>query len=70
MDSAPDAYAADRVGPTATGPSCGKPGVVKDLGMLGAATSGRAPPAGRTRQLHAAGLPGINTLLDPIQYQT
>jgi hypothetical protein len=43
----------------------------KDLGMLGAATT-RSRAAGGTdsTNFNAAGLPGINTLLDPIQYQT
>jgi hypothetical protein len=43
----------------------------KDLGMLGA-TSTRSRSTGGTdsTNFNAAGLPGINTLLDPIQYQT
>jgi carboxypeptidase Q len=43
----------------------------KDLGMLGA-TNTRSRGAGGTdsTNFNAAGLPGINTLLDPIQYQT
>jgi carboxypeptidase Q len=43
----------------------------KDLGMLGATTT-RSRGAGGTdsTNFNAAGLPGINTLLDPIQYQT
>jgi hypothetical protein len=43
----------------------------KDLGLLGAATT-RSRAAGGTdsTNFNAAGLPGINTLLDPIQYQT
>jgi carboxypeptidase Q len=44
---------------------------LKDLGMLGAATT-RSRGTGGTdsTNFNAAGLPGINTLLDPIQYQT
>jgi hypothetical protein len=43
----------------------------KDLGMLGA-TNTRSRSTGGTdsTNFNAAGLPGINTLLDPIQYQT
>jgi Zn-dependent M28 family amino/carboxypeptidase len=43
----------------------------KDLGMLGATTT-RSRGAGGTdsTNFNAAGLPGINTMLDPIQYQT
>ncbi len=43
----------------------------KDLGMLGATTT-RSRGAGGTdsTSFNAAGLPGINTVLDPIQYQT
>ena len=43
----------------------------KDLGMLGA-TNTRSRGTGGTdsTNFNAAGLPGINTLLDPIQYQT
>jgi hypothetical protein len=43
----------------------------KDLGMLGATTT-RSRGTGGTdsTNFNAAGLPGINTLLDPIQYQT
>jgi hypothetical protein len=43
----------------------------KDLGMLGA-TSTRSRGTGGTdsTNFNAAGLPGINTMLDPIQYQT
>jgi hypothetical protein len=43
----------------------------KDLGMLGAATT-RSRGTGGTdsTNFNAAGLPGINTLLDPVQYQT
>ena len=43
----------------------------KDLGMLGATTT-RSRAAGSTdsTNFNAAGLPGINTMLDPIQYQT
>jgi carboxypeptidase Q len=43
----------------------------KDLGMLGA-TSTRSRGTGGTdsTNFNAAGLPGINTVLDPIQYQT
>jgi carboxypeptidase Q len=43
----------------------------RDLGLLGAATT-RSRGAGGTdsTNFNAAGLPGINTLLDPIQYQT
>ena len=43
----------------------------KDLGMLGAATT-RSRGTGGTdsTNFNAAGLPGINTVLDPIQYQT
>jgi carboxypeptidase Q len=43
----------------------------KDLGMLGA-TITRSRNAGGTdsTNFNAAGLPGINTVLDPIQYQT
>jgi carboxypeptidase Q len=43
----------------------------KDLGMLGASTT-RSRGTGGTdsTNFNAAGLPGINTLLDPIQYQT
>ena len=43
----------------------------KDLGMLGATTT-RSRGTGGTdsTNFNAAGLPGINTMLDPIQYQT
>jgi hypothetical protein len=43
----------------------------KDLGMLGATTT-RSRGTGGTdsTNFNAAGLPGINTVLDPIQYQT
>ena len=43
----------------------------KDLGMLGATTT-RSRGTGGTdsTNFNAAGLPGINTILDPIQYQT
>jgi acetylornithine deacetylase/succinyl-diaminopimelate desuccinylase-like protein len=43
----------------------------KDLGMLGATTT-RSRNTGGTdsTNFNAAGLPGINTVLDPIQYQT
>ena len=43
----------------------------KDLGMLGATTT-RSRGAGGTdsHQLQRRGSPGINTMLDPIQYQT
>jgi len=43
----------------------------KDLGMLGATTT-RSRAAGSTdsTNFNAAGLAGINTMLDPIQYQT
>jgi hypothetical protein len=43
----------------------------KDLGMLGAATT-RSRAAGSTdsTNFNAAGLPGVNTVLDPIQYGT
>jgi len=43
----------------------------KDLGMLGATTT-RSRAAGGTdsTNFNAAGLPGINTVLDPIQYGT
>jgi hypothetical protein len=43
----------------------------KDLGMLGATTT-RSRGTGGTdsTNFNAAGLPGVNTLLDPIQYQT
>jgi carboxypeptidase Q len=43
----------------------------RDLGMLGATTT-RSRGTGGTdsTNFNAAGLPGINTLLDPIQYQT
>jgi hypothetical protein len=43
----------------------------KDLGMLGATTT-RSRGTGGTdsTSFNAAGLPGINTVLDPIQYQT
>jgi hypothetical protein len=44
---------------------------LKDLGMLGAATTrSRATGGTDSTNFNAAGLPGINTLLDPIQYQT
>jgi carboxypeptidase Q len=44
---------------------------LKDLGMLGATTTrSRAPGGTDSTNFNAAGLPGINTLLDPIQYQT
>ena len=43
----------------------------KDLGMLGAATTrSRATGGTDSTNFNAAGLPGINTVLDPIQYQT
>ena len=43
----------------------------KDLGMLGATTTrSRATGGTDSTNFNAVGLPGINTLLDPIQYQT
>ena len=43
----------------------------KDLGMLGATTTrSRATGGTDSTSFNAAGLPGINTVLDPIQYQT
>jgi hypothetical protein len=43
----------------------------KDLGMLGATTiRSRGTGGTDSTNFNAAGLPGINTLLDPIQYQT
>ena len=43
----------------------------KDLGMLGATTTrSRATGGTDSTNFNQAGLPGINTLLDPIQYQT
>jgi carboxypeptidase Q len=43
----------------------------RDLGMLGAATTrSRATGGTDSTNFNAAGLPGINTLLDPIQYQS
>jgi len=43
----------------------------KDLGMLGATTTrSRATGGTDSTNFNAAGLPGINTVLDPIQYQT
>jgi carboxypeptidase Q len=43
----------------------------KDLGMLGATTTrSRATTGTDSTNFNAAGLPGINTVLDPIQYQT
>jgi len=43
----------------------------KDLGMLGATTTrSRATGGTDSTSFNAAGLPGIATLLDPIQYQT
>ena len=44
---------------------------LKDLGILGATTTrSRATGGTDSTSFNAAGLPGINTLLDPIQYQT
>jgi hypothetical protein len=44
---------------------------LKDLGMLGATTTrSRATGGTDSTNFNAAGLPGINTVLDPIQYQT
>jgi Zn-dependent M28 family amino/carboxypeptidase len=44
---------------------------LKDLGMLGATyTLSRAMTGTDSTSFNAAGLPGINSLLDPIQYQT
>ncbi|HEY1306944.1 MAG TPA: M20/M25/M40 family metallo-hydrolase [Vicinamibacterales bacterium] len=43
----------------------------KDLGLLGATTTRtRATGGTDSTSFNAAGLPGINTLLDPIEYQT
>jgi hypothetical protein len=43
----------------------------KDLGVLGATTTrSRATGGTDSTNFNAAGLPGINTVLDPIQYQT
>jgi hypothetical protein len=43
----------------------------QDLGMLGATTTrSRARGGTDSTNFNAAGLPGVNTLLDPIQYQT
>ena len=43
----------------------------KDLGILGATTTrSRATGGTDSTNFNQAGLPGINTLLDPIQYQT
>jgi hypothetical protein len=43
----------------------------KDLGMLGATTTrSRATGSTDSTNFNAAGLPGINMVLDPIQYQT
>jgi len=44
---------------------------LKDLGILGATTTRtRATGGTDSTSFNAAGLPGINSLLDPIQYQT
>ena len=44
---------------------------LKDLGLLGATTTRtRATGGTDSTSFNVAGLPGINTLLDPIQYQT
>jgi hypothetical protein len=44
---------------------------LKDIGMLGATTTrSRATGGTDSTNFNAAGLPGINTVLDPIQYQT
>jgi carboxypeptidase Q len=44
---------------------------LKDLGLLGATTTRtRATGGTDSTSFNAAGLPGINSLLDPIQYQT
>ena len=44
---------------------------LKDLGILGATTTvARATGGTDSTSFNAAGLPGINSLLDPIQYQT
>ena len=44
---------------------------LKDLGLLGATTTRTRQTGGTdSTSFNAAGLPGINTLLDPIQYQT
>jgi len=59
-------------GPSATGDVLRQATVpFKDLGMLGATTT-RSRGTGGTdsTNFNAAGLPGINTVLDPIQYQT
>jgi hypothetical protein len=59
-------------GPTATGAVLREATAsFKDLGMLGATTT-RSRGTGGTdsTNFNAAGLPGINTVLDPIQYQT
>jgi carboxypeptidase Q len=59
-------------GPTATGTVLREATAsLRDLGMLGATTT-RSRGTGGTdsTNFNAAGLPGINTLLDPIQYQT
>jgi carboxypeptidase Q len=59
-------------GPSATGDVLRQATAsLKDLGMLGAtATRSRATGGTDSTNFNAAGLPGINTVLDPIQYQT
>jgi hypothetical protein len=59
-------------GPAATGDVLRQATVsFRDLGMLGATTTrSRATGGTDSTNFNAAGLPGIATLLDPIQYQT